>query len=338
MLFTLFTLEHNSICDALKQAYPVWSDDELFEHARLVNAALLAKIHTVEWTTAILGHPALQIGMRTNWWGLLGEHIKNLVGRVSDGELLSGIPGSATDHFGVPYTLTEEFVAVYRMHPLIPDDITFWSAKDDRVLQHLQFPQIAGNDAQNISDQIDITDLFYSFGLMNPGAVQLHNYPRALQQFTRPDGVLIDLATHDIMRCRELGVPRYTRFREILHLRPVRTFEELTDNPVWREEIRRVYENDIDRVDLIIGLFAETPPKGFGFSDTAFRIFVLMASRRLNSDRFFTDDFTEEVYSKAGMDWIRDNTMSSVLLRHYPCLEPSLRDVKNAFAPWNRVA
>ncbi len=337
MLFTLFTLEHNAICDALKQAYPAWSDDELFEHARLVNAALLAKIHTVEWTTAILGHPALQIGMRANWWGLLGETIKNLFGRLSGSELVSGIPGSHTDHFGVPYTLTEEFVAVYRMHPLIPDDITFWSAKDDRVVQTLHFQEIAGDAAQNICDDIDITDLFYSFGLMNPGAVQLHNYPRALQQFTRPDGVLIDLASHDIMRCRELGVPRYTKFREMLHMKPVRTFEELTENPVWREEVRRVYDNDIDRVDLIVGLFAETPPPGFGFSDTAFRIFVLMASRRLNSDRFFTDDFTEEVYSKVGMDWIRDNTMSSVLLRHYPGLEPSLRGVKNAFAPWNRI-
>ena len=337
MLFTLFTLEHNAICDALKSANPLWDDDELFEHARLVNAALLAKIHTVEWTTAILGHPALQIGMRANWWGLAGETIKNLFGRLSGSELVSGIPGSATDHFGVPYTLTEEFVAVYRMHPLIPDDITFWSVRDGRQLQRVGFQEIAGNSAQTICDDVDITDLFYSFGVMNPGAVTLHNYPRALQQFTRPDGVLIDLAAHDIMRCRELGVPRYTKFREILHLRPVRTFEELTENAVWREEIRRVYEGDIDRVDLIVGLFAETPPKGFGFSDTAFRIFVLMASRRLNSDRFFTDDFTEEVYSKAGMDWIQNNTMSSVLLRHFPALEPSLRGVKNAFAPWKRV-
>ncbi len=337
MLFTLFALEHNAICDALKQANPQWTDDDLFEHARLVNAALLAKIHTVEWTTAILGHPALQIGMRANWWGLAGETIKNLFGRLSGSEVISGIPGSATDHFGVPYSLTEEFVAVYRMHPLIPDDITFWSANDGRQLQQVDFQKIAGNDAQNICDDVDITDLFYSFGIMHPGAVTLHNYPRALQQFTRPDGVLIDLAAHDIMRCRELGVPRYTRFREMLHLKPVRTFEELTDNPTWREQIRRVYEGDIDRVDLIVGLFAETPPKGFGFSDTAFRIFVLMASRRLNSDRFFTDGFTEEVYSKAGMDWIANNTMSSVLLRHFPALEPSLRGVKNAFAPWNKI-
>ncbi len=338
MLFTLFTLEHNSICDALKMANPEWNDDELFEHARLVNAALLAKIHTVEWTTAILGNPVLQIAMRANWWGLLGEHIKNMFGRVSGSELLSGIPGSETENYGVPYTLTEEFVAVYRMHPLIPDDITFWSATDGRQLQKTDFAGIAGNFAQKICDDVDITDLFYSFGQMNPGAVQLHNYPRALQQFTRPDGVLIDLAATDIMRCRELGVPRYTKFREMLHLKPVRTFEELTENAVWREEIRRVYEGDIDRVDLIVGLFAETPPKGFGFSDTAFRIFVLMASRRLNSDRFFTTDFTEEVYSKAGMQWIEDNTMSSVLLRHFPGLEATLHGVTNAFAPWKSVA
>ncbi len=337
ILFTLFTLEHNAICDEMKARYPEWTDEVLFEHARLVNAALMAKIHTVEWTTAILGHPALQIGMRANWWGLLGEHIHNLVGRVSKSELISGIPGSEVEQYGVPYSLTEEFVAVYRMHPLIPDDITFWSVETDEVLQKLGFQEIAGNDAQNVCDSIQIKDIIYSFGRMNPGAVQLHNYPRALQHFVRPDGRTMDLASHDIMRCRELGVPRYTKFRELLNLRPVRTFEDLTENAGWREEIRRVYEGDIDKVDLITGLFAETPPKGFGFSDTAFRIFVLMASRRLNSDRFFTTDFTEVIYSKAGMDWIRDNTMSSVLLRHFPELAPALRGVNNAFAPWSRA-
>jgi Animal haem peroxidase len=180
-------------------------------------------------------------------------------------------------------------------------------------------------------------NMIYSFGLMNPGAVTLHNYPKALQHFDRPDGIRMDLAAHDVFRVRELGVPRYTQFRKLLNLKPVRTFEELTDNPVWREEIRRVYNNDIDRVDLIVGLFAEKPPKGFGFSDTAFRVFVLMASRRLNSDRFFTTDYNEEVYSKVGMAWVNDNTMSTVLLRHFPELAASLRGVENAFAPWKAV-
>lgn len=89
--------------------------------ARLVNCALMAKIHTAEWTPAVLGHPTLQIAMKTNWWGFAGEKLTKLVGRLSKtSETISGIPGSKTDLFGVPYSLTEEFVSVYRMHPLIP--------------------------------------------------------------------------------------------------------------------------------------------------------------------------------------------------------------------------
>ena len=38
VLHTLFSLEHNAICDALRAEYPTLSDDELFKHARLVNA------------------------------------------------------------------------------------------------------------------------------------------------------------------------------------------------------------------------------------------------------------------------------------------------------------
>src|SRR5690242_15447069 len=117
----------------------------------------------------------------------------------------------------------------------------------------------------------------------------------------------------------------------MLHMPPVRSFEELTENAAWREEIRRVYGVDIDLVDLSIGLFAETSPAGFGFSDTAFRIFILMASRRLNSDRFFTTDYTPAVYTQVGLDWIADNTMATVLARHYPQLAPALRTVKNSF-------
>jgi len=185
--------------------------------------------------------------------------------------------------------------------------------------------------------QISMTDAFYSFGTAFPGAIILNNYPRFLQHFERPDGGLMDLAATDILRTRELGVPRYNQFRKLLHLPPANSFEELTDDPATREKMRRVYNNDIDRVDLIVGMFAEKRPKGFAFSETAFRIFILMASRRLNSDRFLTGDFKPEVYTQIGMDWIRDNTMSTILLRHYPRLRSALRGVANVFMLWPKV-
>lgn len=337
LMQTIFIREHNSICDRLREEYPSWSDDDLFERARLINAALIAKIHTVEWTPAVISHPTTKVALRANWWGLAGERLHHLFGRLSQDEVVSGIPGSHTNHYGIPYSLTEEFVAVYRMHPLVPDDYSFRSAADDAPIREATFREIAGPHTTQVMDDIPMTDLLYSFGTLHPGVVVLHNFPRFLQEFERPDGHFQDLGATDILRSRELGVPRYNDFRRLLHLKPAESFEELTDNPEWAEQIRRVYDDDVERVDVTVGMFAEPLPEGFAFSDTAFRIFVLMASRRLNSDRFFTTDYTPQVYTQAGMDWIDDSDMRTVLLRHYPALRPAMRGLENAFQAWHRA-
>jgi hypothetical protein len=337
LLHALFMLEHNAICDRLREQHPELGNDDLYDKARLVNAALMAKIHTVDWTPAIIAHPTTVTALRANWWGILGETFDKRFGRQTRIELLHGIPGSPKALHGVPYSLTEEFVAVYRMHPLIPDDVVFRSVHDDHVIQERSFPELGALHVRECFAQVPLADALYSFGIANPGAITLHNYPRFLQRLERPDGEILDLAATDIVRTRERGVPRYNEFRRLFHLKPVESFEELTDNPDWAEEIRRVYDGDIERVDLMVGLYAEPCPEGFGFSDTAFRVFILMASRRLEADRFFTDDYRPEVYTQTGIDWVESNTMRSVLLRHCPELEPSLQGVANPFAPWRTV-
>jgi len=337
MLGTLFVREHNAVCDMLKAEYPHWDDEELFQRARLVVAALLAKIHTVEWTPAIISHPTTVSALRANWYGIAGERIARTFGRISRSEEISGILGTETQHYGVPFSLTEEFTAVYRMHPLLPDDFDIRAVDGDQLLAMLRFPELAGPHSRDIADRFTLQDLFYSFGTTHPGAIVLRNYPRFLQKFERPDGKVIDLASTDILRIRELGVPRYCQFRRLLHLKAPRSFAELTDDADLAADLEDLYGH-IERVDLMVGLFAEKRPTGFAFSDTAFRIFILMASRRLNSDRFFTRDFRPEIYSPAGLAWVRDNDMRTVLLRHLPQLRPALRGVDNAFAPWERTA
>ncbi|HKP58231.1 MAG TPA: peroxidase family protein [Polyangiales bacterium] len=336
ILHTLFVREHNAICDALHAAYPDWNDDELFGRARLVNAALLAKIHTVEWTPALLTHPTITAAMGANWWGLFGEQVKKQYGRVIDNEALSGIPGAQKAHFHVPYAITEEFVGVYRMHSLVPDDFTLRTLRDHGVIKQCSLTELIGQGGVKLMDELGLENLLYSFGVSHPGAMRLHNYPNHLRKLARFDGTTVDLATVDVLRDRERGLPRYNAFRRLLHLPEARSFDQLTDNPEWARELRDVY-GDVDRVDILPGLLAEPLPDGMAFGDTAFRIFILMASRRLNSDRFFTTDFTPEVYSPVGMEWVRDNTMTSVLLRHCPALTPALAHVKNAFWPWNTV-
>jgi Animal haem peroxidase len=337
LLHTLFMLEHNAICERLRREFPTWSDDHLYEKARLINVAVMAKIHTTEWTPAIIAHPTTKYAMRATWSGIVGERLRRRFGHLGSGELLSGIPGSETDHHGVPYSLTEEFVAVYRMHPLLPDEFSFRAVARDNLLEERTFPELGALHARNRLEEIGVANAFYSFGIAHPGAISLHNYPRFLQHLDRPDGTRLDLAATDILRIRERGVPRYNQFRRLFRLRPAKSFAELTDDPDEAERMRQIYDDEIERLDLMIGLYAEPKPKGFGFSDTAFRVFILMASRRLKSDRFFTRDYTADVYTQAGMDWVDGSSMVKVLLRHYPSLAPALRGVRNAFAPWARV-
>ncbi|MDM7856466.1 peroxidase family protein [Cellulomonas alba] len=338
MMQTLFSLEHNAVAAHLAQAHPDYDDELLFQKARLVTCAVIAKIHTVEWTPAVTAHPTAAEALHVNWYGLAGEHLHDFVATFSKDEALRGIPGTRTEDFGVPYALTEEFVAVYRMHPLIPDDFDFRSAADDSAtLGARQFSEITGPQAVPILRGQRLTDLLYTFGTTNPGLVTLHNYPRGLQTYVRPDGKLMDMAALDVLRCRELGVPRYCEFRRLLHLRVPESFADVTSNDVWARELDEVYEGRLEDLDLIPGVMAEDLPEGFAFSDTAFRIFVLMASRRLNSDRFFTESFTDDVYTPEGMAWVKAASMGAVLSRHCPDLAPYVRDLPNAFGIWARA-
>lgn len=334
LLHTLFAREHNTICNALRLRYPTWSDEELFQRARLINAALIAKIHTVEWTPGILAHPALEFGMHANWSGVPYRVMRAVLG--NDSEVAHGIVGSSTDQQSAPYALTEEFTSVYRMHPLLPDSLIIHSLRG-RPAETYAFLDVQGSNTRSVIREHGFIDVLYSFGVTNPGAIRIQNYPNFLRQFNKIGQPLMDVAAIDILRDRERGVPRYNRFRELVGKKRVRSFEEITTIPGVAAKMREIYKGNVDRVDLLVGLLSEDLPEGFGFSDTAFRIFILMASRRLKSDRFYTDDFRPEVYTEFGMDWIYNNSMKSVLLRHAPILGPALEGVNNSFAPWNVI-
>ncbi|PSN72231.1 heme peroxidase [Corynespora cassiicola Philippines] len=340
MLHTLFVLEHNAICDELVKSYPDWSSEKVFDTARLVNCALMAKIHTVEWTPAILAHPALEISMNANWWGLLGERIFKLFGNFTKNEGISGIPGSIAEQQNAPYSLTEEFVSVYRFHTLIPDNIAFFSANGGAHKTTYPIKDVVFDKARKplYDEKLRFDDIFYSFGINYPGAVTLNNTPDFLRDLHTPEGRHIDLGTIDILRDRERGVPRYNQFRRLFHLPAATSFAELTGgNAEVAGRLEAIYGGDIEKVDLLVGCMCEPLPKGFGFSDTAFRVFILMASRRLKSDRFIATEWNEKTYSKAGMDWVQNSGMKDVLLRHFPVLGETLGKSKNPFAPWTKI-
>ncbi|KAI4851831.1 heme peroxidase [Aureobasidium sp. EXF-8845] len=341
LLHTLFALEHNAICDKIRGANPDWNGDKIFDKARLVNCALMAKIHTVEWTPAILAHPTMEISMNANWWGIAGETLNKIVGRISKtSEAISGIPGSTVDHQGIPYSLTEEFVSVYRMHSLIPDNVAFFDVQTGAHKTTIPTADITFQDAVKPlkSGGISFGDAFYSFCINYPGAITNNNYANLMRNLPTPDNQVRDLATIDILRDRERGVPRYCQFRRLLRMSVPKTFEELTGgDKKLAARLAEVYNNDIETVDALVGSHSEPLIKGFGFSETAFRIFILMASRRLKSDRFIAGQWNEDMYTKEGFAWVQNTGMKDVLARHFPELAAVIPEKTNVFAPWVKL-
>ncbi len=366
MLHQVFTLEHNAIAEKIQQTYPEASDQWIYDRARLANSALMAKIHTTEWTPAILANPVLEKAMAANWWGLIGDRegrdayqtgIRNVIedlekadslslkllgldpklselinGASSIDHALAGVVGAAEPkNHGVAYSLTEEFVAVYRMHPLLPDNFKVFDVGSNIPSSIVALEDTRDGDAETMLEDETGERLWYSMGITHPGSLTLHNYPEFLRNLDVPFVGNIDLATIDIVRDRERGVPRYNEFRRQIGLTPINKFEDLTTDPTTLAELKRIYSNDVEQIDTMVGQLAETVrPGGFAFGETAFQVFIINASRRLMTDRFYTTDYTAEVYTQEGMDWVEENTMLDVIRRHFPSLSNSLAGTEKA--------
>jgi len=347
MLHTLFACEHNAICDHLYEAYPDWDDNRLFNVARLINAAVMAKIHTVEWTPAILPNPALDSGLKANWYGLLTKLLRRGKGRKTVADInihnpeLGGVVGNSLNKHNQGFGLTEEFVEIYRLHSLLPETLALRRRHAPEEVENLPFVASRQSGSPKITARYSMADLFFSFGNQHPGQLVLNNYPRFMQELSIPGNPFFDMGTVDIVRARERGIPRYNEFREQLGLKPIESFSDLTDDAGIVEKLKSVYGSDeskaVERLDLLVGTLAEGHrPTGFGFGETMFQVFILNATRRLQADRFYTDDYREEVYTAEGLRWIDDATFKSVLLRHHPGLaDTGLANIKNAFEPWD---
>lgn len=421
--------------------------DQLFEVARLVVAAEIAKIHTTEWTPQLLYDEPLYLGMNGNWNGLLGRNgglaskalsdvIVNNFGKSKDvvketqwysvfasgpgifglGSKVNGYDitnpkytNGGLNHFGSPFNFPEEFVSVYRLHPLVPDLLEYRDLSGDpnKIVKRVAVVETFEAKATPYMHDMGIENWALTLGRQRLGVLTLHNSPLFLQNLKmgRLDSPTqqIDVVALDIIRDRERGVPRFNEFRRQYGLRQMTSFDDFKDpgvapgTPAWQEQddtiktLREVYGqhvcdaskiitdaqvndngspindclghpngtlvDNVEDVDTVVGYLAEfRRPHGFAISETQFVVFILNASRRLFSDRFFTSSFRPEFYTTLGVNWVNNNgpgpvqiekgapnghvqpvsPMKRILLRNIPELNPELENVVNAFDPWAR--
>ncbi len=423
------------------------SADELFDVARLVVAMEIAKIHTIEWTPQLLYDEPLYKGMNANWSGLLGTgdpddskalskivvhgfgKSKNATKELQWYSVFASGPGiiglgskvphysianpddinGGVNHFGSPFNFPEEFVTVYRLHPLVPDLIEYREVGKDpnKIVQKVAVIETFEGKATDAMRSRGIANWGLSMGRQRLGLLTLHNHPMFLLNIRLPrldtPTQQLDIPALDLIRDREHGVPRFNEFRRQYGLRTLTSYDDFVDqhlvpgSPARQQQeetvkqLREVYGthvcdaskvitdaqvndngspvndclghpngavvDNIEDVDTVVGWLAEfTRPHGFAISETQFVVFILNASRRLFSDRFFTSSFRPEFYTQFGVDWVNHNgpgptmmeadtpnghkqpvsPLKRVLMRNVPELQPELQHVVNVFDPWAR--
>src|SRR5919106_450706 len=411
--------------------------DELFEVARLVISAEIAKIHTIEWTPQMLYNEPLYLAMNANWSGLLEKHplvssaLEKVIQRFVKSEdsdknsqwysVFTSGPGifglgsdepdinGGVNHFGSPFNFPEEFVTVYRLHSMVPDLIELRELHRDPNLIRYKIPIVEASrgPATRAMHQYGLANWALSMGRQRLGRLTLQNHPLFLQNLSMPRlksaSGKIDVLALDIIRDRERVVPRYNEFRRQYGLKQLTSFDDFIDpqlpknSPARAEQqrlasmLRELYgqhpcdaskrittaqANDgggkvkdclghpngslvdnIEDVDTVVGWLAEfARPHGFAISETQFQVFILNASRRLYSDRFFTSSFRPVFYTDLGVKWVNENgpdgkvaeklksnghetevsPLKRILLRTIPELAPELEHVVNVFDPWAR--
>jgi alpha-dioxygenase len=364
LLQEIFLKDHNYIADEIAKRYPSKTDEEIFQASRCVVCALVAKIHTIDWTVELLKTRMLKVAMNTNWYGVF--YAIGHVFRLFDRLILSPL-GLApfrkikkeADNKGVPFCLTEEFAAVYRLHPLIPPGLVVETKKGTE--KFFSFEKLFGDEGRKTIRESECSpaQLWESVLKYPCGALTAANYPDTLRKLTPsneegknlPRSQDVDLAAVDLYRDRERGINTFNNIRRDLRLKPFKTWHALTgergfdkdgrDKTTGRicnwKRLELVYgaaPQGIEKLDLLTGDLYEGKIPGFAISETSFIIFLLMASRRLDADPFLNEYLTAEYYTEWGLDHFEKTSgLKDLLERHYPKLAKDFPEDQSAFKP-----
>jgi len=347
LFHTLFVKHHNYLCDEYRNEHPTWSSDQLFHQARLENAATMAKIHSIEWTPAVLPTKELSLGMATNWHGMVEGLLRPFERRRPlrlleiANPVLGGVIGGTLNNFGIPQNFSEQFAEVYRLHSGMPDAIQIRPVGRD-VTERVPTDLTRAANSHATLAKHGMATLINSFGWQHMPALVHNNHPKFMTDMSTEGSPVVDLAAADIVRGRERGIPPFNEFKRQIGMAPIRRFEDLDCDAQTVARLEALYGEGtagVERMDLVVGMHCDMNRPLRGFDQTRFAIFLQAASRRLQTDPFYTTKYEAQYYTASGLARIDKTTLKSLLLLHYPELaRGGLRGVNNAFEPWGTTA
>lgn len=226
-IHTLFVREHNRLADLIRRREPQLSDEEIYQEARRIVGAEIQVITYRRFLPILLGRRAL-----SPYRGYRPE--------VNPG--ISSLFSTACYRFGHS-ALSPQLLRLNRdLRPIesgnLPLRDAFFSP-DRIVLQGGIEPLLRGLAHQRMQE-IDpfIVDDVRNFLFGSPGAGGF------------------DLASLNIQRGRDHGLPDYNTVRANMGLARKGSFEEISTDPIVRARLARVY-GDVNSIDPWVGGLAE---------------------------------------------------------------------------------
>src|SRR3989449_145998 len=316
LLHTLWVHEHNYIVDELAARYPKMTNDELYGTARLIVAAEIAKIHTVEWTAQMTADRVSAEIVRRIW----SLHVGNPKAYAADRD----------------YAVSEEFVSSYILHEIVPPVFSIVDTAG-REVERLSFVNdLFGMGGQQKLEEHGLAQLFNSFGRNPMGLIYPFNVSDQLRRFRglepfiktgQPnDAGYLDLGAIPVARDRDARIPRYNDLREALNQPRLKSIDEISSDPEVVAALKELYKS-VDDIEYVVGFKAESRPSTWGLTMTQVAAFLPVVVYRIRADRFYTQDYRPEIYTAHGLERLKTVKLYDIIKHHFgPALLPKERD------------
>lgn len=279
-LHTLFVREHNRQCDRLMKEHPDWDDEELYQHARKIVGGLIQSIVYDEWLPAIgIDLPAY-----------------------------SGYAPSINPQLTNTFT-----AAAFRLgHTLLSGAIL----RMDEEGNTIEAGDIGLRDAFfNVHAIIDVDGIDpYLNGMAEQTQQQFdaHLVDDVRNFLFGPPGVGgLDLASINIQRGRERGLPGYNEVRKAFGLEPYQNFRQINPDRTVSDRLLTLYKR-VDNVDPWVGMLSEKAVENSLFGPTLQAILIDQFIRLRDGDRFYY--LNDPVLSDTEKNWITRATFRDVIM------------------------
>lgn len=278
---TLFVREHNRLADAISAANPLWDDEQIYQRARKLVGAEIQSITFNEFLPALLGSFAPSINSTYNPnvnASVLTEFSTALfrVGHTMLSPQLMRMKNDGTEADGGPMSLRDAFFVPSSLAE--PNEL-------DYFLKGLASEQQQEVDMHVVDDVRN-----FLFGEPIPGG--------------------FDLATLNIQRGRDHGLPDYNTLRVAFGLPAVTSFAEITTNMETQSGLQALY-GDVNNIDAWVGALSEDLLPGAAVGPLITAGLVEQFTRVRDGDRFWF--LNDPDLSADDINWLSSLRLSDVI-------------------------